>query len=97
MSVIGIFRNVKIQTELLLPLAVSFQKLLENKSQLFYKVLCSFVLFILQLFQTFIQPNRQVWGNVNIPNKRGRSRPNRHWDPKNKGLKNFLTNRETIS
>lgn len=50
MSVIGIFRNVKIQTELLLPLAVSFQKLLENKSQLFYKVLFSFVLFILQLF-----------------------------------------------
>ena len=29
MSLIGIFRNVKIQTELLLPLAVSFQKLLQ--------------------------------------------------------------------
>ena len=29
-----------------------------------------------------VVPNRFMsWGNVNRPNKRGRFRPNRHWDP----------------
>lgn len=36
----------------------------------------------LALFNIVVVPNRFMsWGNVNRPNKRGRFRPNRHWDP----------------
>ena len=39
-------------------------------------------------FQTvLVQSHRNVWGKVNKNPPRGTFRPNRHWDPKNKGLR----------
>jgi len=42
---------------------------------------------LLKPLATIVQPHRNAWGNVNTPNRRPRQRPNRHWDPKNKGLR----------
>jgi len=36
---------------------------------------------------TSIQTMNMSWGNVNLPNKRGKHRPNKHWESKTKGLR----------
>jgi len=36
---------------------------------------------------TSIQTMNMSWGNVNVRPKRGKHRPNRHFDPKTKGLR----------
>ena len=37
---------------------------------------------------TNIQTMNMSWGNIHKPNPRSFNRPNRHWDPKTKGLRN---------